>query len=198
MVMCFVTEGLSHYWSQEAAWHTDLQDAWAEFTEQNRLSAQERAQDARQRADAETERIAAELADDPEFRAATKRVHRHGIANSAFPPPASTDDEQSEEHQRIVRRATNQAIELVEEASRRIYAGYERDLEALADEIVQQNVLADATTVAARILLVGKFLTAKSGGYPPPKRFMDLLMLKPQLRRRQKTQTPKAELLPLH
>ncbi|MFF7977375.1 hypothetical protein [Streptomyces sp. NPDC007905] len=50
--------------------------------------------------------------------------------------------------------------------------------------------------MSARILLVGEFLTAKSGGYPPPKRFMDLLMLKPQLRRPQQTQTAKAELLP--
>ncbi|MFB7509628.1 hypothetical protein [Streptomyces broussonetiae] len=50
--------------------------------------------------------------------------------------------------------------------------------------------------MAARTLLVGQFLTGKSGGYPPPKRFMDLLILKPQLRRPQKTQTAKAELLP--
>ncbi|MGW7529039.1 hypothetical protein [Streptomyces sp. NPDC054783] len=49
------------------------------------------------------------------------------------------------------------AIELVEGASRRVYAGYERDLEAPADEIVPQNVLADATTVSARTLPVGKF-----------------------------------------
>ncbi|MEV5880349.1 hypothetical protein AB0L75_40420 [Streptomyces sp. NPDC052101] len=87
-------------------------------------------------------------------------------------------------------------MELVEEASRRIYAGYERDLEALADEITQQNALVGTTTVTARTLLVGEFPTAKSGGYPPPKRFMDLLMLRPQLRRPQKTQIAKAELLP--
>ncbi|MER6126213.1 hypothetical protein ABT173_27030 [Streptomyces sp. NPDC001795] len=66
----------------------------------------------------------------------------------------------------------------------------------MADEITQQNVLAGATTVAARTLLVGEFLTGKSGGYPPPKRFMDLLMLKPQLRRSQKTEAAKPELLP--
>nr|WP_181393171.1 hypothetical protein [Streptomyces rochei] len=194
--MCFVAEGLPHYWTEQAAWYTDLQDAWTEFTEQNRLSAQERAQDARERADAEAERIAAELADNPEFRAATKRTHYHGIASSAYPPPVGVDDDGVQEHQRVVRWATSRAIELVEEASRRIYAGYERDLEALADEIVHQNVLADATTVNARTLLVGGFLTAKSGGYPPPKRFVDLLMLKPQLRHQRKTQTAKAGLLP--
>ncbi|WP_333763506.1 hypothetical protein [Streptomyces sp. IBSBF 2390] len=88
-------------------------------------------------------------------------------------------------------------MELVEEASRRIYAGYERDLEVLAHEITQQNVLVGATTVTARTLLVGQFLTAKSGGYPPPKRFMDLLMLRPQIRRPQKPQMTKAELLPI-
>ncbi|MGW7819986.1 hypothetical protein ACWGLF_17990 [Streptomyces puniciscabiei] len=189
-------EGLPHYWTEEAAWHAELQDARTEFTVQNRLSAEERARDARERADAETERIAVELADNPEFRAATKRTHHHGIASSAWPPPVGADDEEVQEHQRVVHWATSRAIERVEKASRRIYAAYERELEALADEIVQQNVLADATTVSARTLLVGEFLTAKSGGYPPPKRFMDLLMLKPQLRRPRKTQTAKAELLP--
>ncbi|MGQ5637809.1 MULTISPECIES: hypothetical protein [unclassified Streptomyces] len=33
-VMCFVAEGLAHYWSEEASWHTDLQEAWAEFRTQ--------------------------------------------------------------------------------------------------------------------------------------------------------------------
>ncbi|MEU6371097.1 hypothetical protein ABZ876_36735 [Streptomyces sp. NPDC046931] len=123
VVMCFVAEGLPRCWSEEAAWHADLQDAWTGFTEQNRLPAPQRAQDARQRADAEAERIAAGLADNPEFRAATKRTHRHGIAGSACPPPVGADDEKPQEHQRIVRRATNRAIDLGEEASRRIYAG---------------------------------------------------------------------------
>ncbi|MFB7511423.1 hypothetical protein [Streptomyces broussonetiae] len=45
-------------------------------------------------------------------------------------------------------------------------------------------------------MLVDEFLTAKSGGYPPSKRFMDLLMLRPQFQRPQKTQMAKAELLP--
>ncbi|MGV9565039.1 hypothetical protein [Streptomyces sp. NPDC003480] len=196
VVMCFVVDGLPHYWGEEAAWHTDLQDAWTEFTQQHRLSADERAQDARARTDAEVERIAAELAENPDFRAATKRSHHHGIAGVVCPPPSGADDEEVHEHQRIVRWATNQAMELVEEASRRIYAGYERDLDALADEITQQNVLVGTTTVTARTLIVGQFLTAKSGGYPPPKRFMDLLMLRPQLRRPQKTQVAKAALLP--
>ncbi|UXY25091.1 hypothetical protein N8I84_42530 (plasmid) [Streptomyces cynarae] len=31
--MCFMTEGLPHYWTEEAAWHTDLQGAWTEFTQ---------------------------------------------------------------------------------------------------------------------------------------------------------------------
>ncbi|MGW2651974.1 hypothetical protein ACWC2T_45760 [Streptomyces sp. NPDC001393] len=119
-----------------------------------------------------------------------------GISSGAYPPPGGADDEELHEHQRMVRWATNQAMELVEEASRRIVAGYERDLEALADEITQQNVLVGTTTVTARTLLVGEFLTAKLGGYPPPKRFMDLLMLKPQLRRPQKMLTANAGLLP--
>lgn len=33
MGMCFVVEGLPRYWTEEAAWRTDLQGAWTEFTE---------------------------------------------------------------------------------------------------------------------------------------------------------------------
>ncbi|MGW7529065.1 hypothetical protein [Streptomyces sp. NPDC054783] len=72
---------------------------------------------------------------DTEFRAATKQAHHHGIAGGACPPPVGAGVEALHEHQRIVRCATNRATEPVEEVSRRIYAGYEPDHEALADEI---------------------------------------------------------------
>ncbi|MGW1768444.1 hypothetical protein ACWCQL_30935, partial [Streptomyces sp. NPDC002073] len=89
-----------------------------------------------------------------------------------------------------------QAIELVEAEVHRIYADHERDLGVLADEIARQNILVGATTAAARTVLISDYLTAKSGGYPPPKRFMALLMLRPQLKPH-KTQAAKAEALPL-
>ncbi|QHA02242.1 hypothetical protein GQF42_01895 [Streptomyces broussonetiae] len=33
VVMCFMADGLPHYWGEEADWHTDLQNDWAEFTQ---------------------------------------------------------------------------------------------------------------------------------------------------------------------
>ncbi|MBT2611415.1 hypothetical protein J7I97_24940 [Streptomyces sp. ISL-87] len=184
--LCFVAEGVAHYWCEVAPWHTELEEDWAQFTALNRASQGARAEDAQARAAAEVDRIAAELAGNPEFRSAAKRSHHHDIAATAYPPPADADDDQLQEHQRIVRWATSQAIDAVEQAGRRIYAGYERDLNGLAEQIAAAGIVADATTVAARSLLLSVFLTEKSSGYPPPKRFMDLLMLRPPLRKPRK------------
>lgn len=197
VVLCFVAEGVPHYWGEEASWHTELTGQWAEFTQLHRVSRAEREQDARELTAAEVERMTDELADDPEFRAATKRSHHHDIAATAYPAPSDADDDQLQEHQRIVRWAASKAIDLVEGASRRVYAGYERDLTPLAEEITAKGVLDGATTIGARTLLVSEFLIAKSGGYPPPKRFTDLLMLRPQLRKPGKTDAAKSEQLPL-
>ncbi|MGW1811906.1 hypothetical protein, partial [Streptomyces sp. NPDC002078] len=79
VAMCFVADGMAHYWIEKAVWHAELQEEWTTFVKQHRLTASERARAARTRADAESERLAAELADDPEFRAATKRARRHSI-----------------------------------------------------------------------------------------------------------------------
>lgn len=193
-----MAEGVPHYWGADASWHDELQSQWAQFTQLHRFSLQELAEDARAAASAEVERITAELAENPDFRSATKRSHHKDIATTAYPPPAHADDDQLQEHQRIVRWAVNQAIAVVEGASRRIYARYERDLTALAEEIVAKGILDGATTVAARTLLVNEFLTGKSEGYPPPKRFTDLLMLRPQLRRPRKTDIVRSEQLPLN
>ncbi|MEV7416608.1 hypothetical protein [Streptomyces sp. NPDC089919] len=187
--MCFVAAGMNHRWVKEAPWHADLQARWSGFLEDLHLSAAMRAQDAHTRAKAEAGRIAALLAERPDFRAATKRSRFYGIADEAYPPPSTGNAEQLHQHRITIDRATDQAMALVDTTAHRIYTGYERDFDALTDEITQQDVLAAAGTVAARNLLLREYLTRKSGGYPPPKRFMELLMLHPQLRRPRQTQT---------
>ncbi|MEW2136642.1 hypothetical protein AB0892_08605 [Streptomyces sp. NPDC005409] len=183
VVMCFMAEGVAHFWGREAPWHTELGEQRDEFLQLHRNSQAARDEDDRARTTAEVERISAELAGNPEFRAATKRSHHLDIAANAYPPPSDGDDEQLEEHERLVRWAVNQAVVAVEVAARRVYAGYERDLNALAQEIAAARILDGATTIAARSLLISEHLTAKSGGYTPPKRFLDLLMLRPPLRK---------------
>ncbi|MEU2907961.1 hypothetical protein ABZ771_34605, partial [Streptomyces globisporus] len=145
-----------------------------------------REEDAQARVDREVARIAAELQDRPDFRAATKRSHHRDIAHTAYPPPADADDEGLREHQRIVSWATTQATETVEREARRIYAAHERALHALAEEITRLDILAGATTVAARTLLLQDFLAGKSDGYAAPKRTIELLLTKPQLQRPKK------------
>ncbi|MEU3317428.1 hypothetical protein ABZ743_32785 [Streptomyces sp. NPDC006662] len=196
--LCFVAEGVAHYWGEVASWHTELVEAWEAFVALNQVSQGAREEEAKAWAAAETDRIAAELADDREFRSASKRSHQHDIATTAYPVPAGADDDRRQEHERIVRWAVSQAVDAVEQATRRVYAGYERDLAGLAEEIAAAGVLAEATTVGARALLASEFLTAKSGGYPPPKRFMDLLMLRPQLRRQGGKGISATGQLPLH
>ncbi|MCJ0875263.1 hypothetical protein [Streptomyces sp. AP-93] len=197
VLMCFMAEGVAHFWGHVARWYTELTEQRDEFLQLHRVSQSDRDEDDRARTAAEVERIAAELAAGPEFRAATKRSHHQDIAANAYPPPVDGNDDQLEEHERLIRWAVNQAVTVVEVATRRVYAGYERDLDALAQEIAAARILDGATTIAARTLLVSEHLTATSGGYTPPKRFLDLLMLRPHLRKQPAARTIVNDTLPL-
>ncbi|MFJ5657494.1 hypothetical protein ACIQD5_29745 [Streptomyces microflavus] len=185
--MCFVADGVAHYWFEEAPWFCELQSQWEDFMTQYRVTEQLREEDEQARIDSEIARIAEELQDRPDFRAATKRSHHRDIARTAYPPPADADDEDLQRHQRVVDWATTQAAETVERAARRIYAAHELALQILAEEITHSGILAGATTVAARTLLIQDFLAAKSDGYAAPKRTIDLLLTKVQLLRPKKS-----------
>lgn len=94
-VMCFMAEGVAHFWGHEAPWHAELTEERDEFLQLHRVSPAAREEDDRARTTAEVERIAAELAGSPEFRAAAKRSHHLDIAANAYPPPVDGDDERS-------------------------------------------------------------------------------------------------------
>ncbi|MFJ3861487.1 hypothetical protein ACIPRL_35330 [Streptomyces sp. NPDC090085] len=79
-----------------------------------------------------------------------------------------------------------------------------RCLRRLRDELIHRvpeiesaGITHGATTAAARELLLGDYLLTKTGGYVPPKHFMDRLMLRMQARQRPGRPTTVAEPLPL-
>ncbi|MEU5810726.1 hypothetical protein [Streptomyces sp. NPDC047718] len=197
VVMCFMAEGLPHMWSARAAWHTELTAERDLFLAEHEGAQEVREEDDHARMAAERQRMAAELAGDPDFRAATKRTHHYDIATTAYPPPDTMDADELKEHQSLVRGATRDAIELVEAAARRLYAALGRDLDTLAQEIASADITQGATTVKARTFLVSDFLLAKTDGYPPPGRFIDRLMLYVQMRQQPTRRAPLAEPLPL-
>ncbi|MFD9379782.1 hypothetical protein ACFWBH_30430 [Streptomyces sp. NPDC059999] len=137
------------------------------------------------------------LADDPQFRAAAKRTRRQDIAASTYPAPATADADELQQHQWMLSAATSDATELVKSTARRLYTSLERDLEALAQEITTAGVTHGATTAAARKLLIGDYLLAKTDGYPPPGRFIDRLILRIQTRSQPTRHTALPEPLPL-
>ncbi|MFJ6785617.1 hypothetical protein [Streptomyces yangpuensis] len=183
VVMCFMAEGLLHLWIARAAWHTQLTAERDLFLAEHASAQDTRVEDAHARREAERQRIAAELADDREFRAATKRGHRQDIAALAYPPPATADPDELRQHQLTVSGAARDAADLVEGTARRIYTNLEHDLDPLALEIESAGITHGATTVAARKLVLGDYLLTKTDGYAPPKHFMDRLMLRMQARR---------------
>ncbi|MFD4737747.1 hypothetical protein ACFWNQ_10255 [Streptomyces virginiae] len=196
VIMCFMAEGLLHLWIARAGWHTQLAAERDLFLAEHASAQDTRVEDAHARREAERQRIAAELADDREFRAATKRGHRQDIAALAYPPPATADPGELRQHQWMVSGAARDAADLVEGAARRIYTNLEHDLDPLALEIESAGITHGATTVAARKLVLGDYLLTKTDGYVPPKHFMDRLMLRMQARR-QPGRLTVAEPLPL-
>ncbi|GAA1592823.1 hypothetical protein [Streptomyces globosus] len=84
--MCFMAEGLPHMWLTRADWHTELTAERDRFLAEHGRGSEGRKDYDHARRAAEQQRMAAELAGDPEFRAATKRTHHHDIAATAYPP----------------------------------------------------------------------------------------------------------------
>ncbi|MGW6572099.1 hypothetical protein ACWGAN_07965 [Streptomyces sp. NPDC054945] len=78
VTMCFMAEGLLHLWIARAAWHTQLAAERDLFLAEHASAQDTRVEDAHVRREAERQRIAAELADNREFRgppsAATART----------------------------------------------------------------------------------------------------------------------------
>ncbi|MFJ3975952.1 hypothetical protein [Streptomyces sp. NPDC090021] len=197
VVMCFMTEGLPHMWIARAAWHTELTAERDLFLAEHECAQEIRQDDENALKAAEQQRMAADLAENPEFRAATKHTHHHDIAATAYPAPDTTDTDELRAHQRLVRGATRDAIELVDAAAHRLYTALGRDLDALAQEIAVAGITQGATTVKARTLVVSDYLLTKTDGYPPPGRFIDRLMIHVQKRQQPTRRAPLAEPLPL-
>ncbi|GGU48501.1 hypothetical protein [Streptomyces violascens] len=85
-------------------------------------------------------------------------------------------------HCRILQGALRDAEAAIGETAFRLFTRYEQELDTLATKILDQQLLDGATTAAVRRIRVQDFLTEKSGGYAPPKRTVDLLLARPELK----------------
>ncbi|MGW1871396.1 hypothetical protein ACWCPS_38480 [Streptomyces mauvecolor] len=179
--LCFVREGVAHYWVSEAPWSSALDAAWAEFKEQRRLDEEARESNKAARLQEEAERLAAQLTDLPAFRSETRYAAWEEIAHTLVPEPDTDEEEARAAHGFVIRSAIRDASQVVERESRRVYASYRSDLDALAREISDHGLLAGASTKEVRRIRIQDFLIGKSGGYGPPKTLVDLLLDRPEL-----------------
>jgi hypothetical protein len=189
--MCFVTAGVSHYWLLQAPWYLELKVRQEELTERGASERERISEEMQAHRNAEVERIAEELQTRADFRRVYQKVSLcDDIARQAYPVEEAADEDAVEDHERTISRAVSRARETVEQEAHRIFTAMENELDELAEDVVATAVLAGATTVSVRTIKIQDFLTQRTGGYPPPRRTVELLMAKPQLkatRQRQST-----------
>ncbi|MET7703528.1 hypothetical protein [Streptomyces sp. NPDC005485] len=188
--LCFVHHGVAHLWETTAPWYDDLdaglQDLLAlkEHAKEERRNQTEdpAAEEARQTA------MTQQLRQLPEFRSARTATDRCEIAERLFPEP----DDEDYHHSRRVRRVLADAHAAVQRDSKTVYEDYENGLDQLADELISSGLLDLTHGAAPRRIKTADFLTARSGGYPPPVRTVTLLM-----DRLKNSKLPTQDILPL-
>ncbi|GGU42817.1 hypothetical protein [Streptomyces violascens] len=181
VALCFVTDGVAHYWAAEAPWRAKLDEQWTEFSNALSYGAQVKAEEMRAHIEQESARPSKELEAHPDMRSA-RGMWAFAIASEVYPAPDGADDETLYAHRRILQGALRDAEAAIGQTAFRLFTRYEQELDTLATEILDQQLLNGATTAAVRRIRVQDFLTEKSGGYAPPKRTVDLLLARPELK----------------
>ncbi|MGW2863290.1 hypothetical protein [Streptomyces sp. NPDC001205] len=180
-VLCFMTDGVAHYWVAEAPWRAKLDEQWTEFSNALSFGVQAKAEEMRAHIEQESARLSKELEAHPDMRSA-RGVRAFAIANEVYPAPDDADDETLYAHRRILQGALRNAEAAIGQTAFRVFARYEKELDSLAAEILGQQLLDGATTAAVRRIRVQDFLSERSGGYAPPKRTVDLVLDQPELK----------------
>ncbi|MFE3527024.1 hypothetical protein ACFXOD_36730 [Streptomyces sp. NPDC059161] len=179
--LCFVTDGVAHYWVAEAPWRATLDEQWTEFSNALSFGAQVKAEEMRAHIEQESARLSKELEAHPDMRSA-RGTRAFAIASEVYPAPDGADDETLHAHRWILHAALRDAEAAIGQTAFRLFTRYEQELDILVAEILDQQLLDGATTAAVRRIRVQDFLTEKSGGYAPPKRTVDLLLDRPELK----------------
>ncbi|MFE9574659.1 hypothetical protein ACFYMW_40200 [Streptomyces sp. NPDC006692] len=115
-------------------------------------------------------------------RRSARGARAYAIASEVYPAPEGADDETLHAHRRILHGALRDTEAAIGQTAFRLFTRYEQELDTLAAEILDQQLLDGATTAAVRRIRIQDFLTEKSGGYAPPKRTVDLLLVRPELK----------------
>lgn len=185
VAMCFVADGVAHYWAVQAPWLTDLEVVQSELQELRDAARLDQHEDELARSDAEFTQFSKLLQARADFRSAQTRTARRTVAQTALPAPAG-DEQDAREHEHLLARAVWDASAAVDAEAHRIYTDAEADLQSLVDAVVNAEILSDATTVAVRKILVTDFLLARFDGYLPPRRTLELLVNDPRIKARRR------------
>lgn len=175
VAMCFVADGVAHYWAARTPWLSELDMDHAQLQELRDLAEDDQREDDKVRSGADLARMTAELQARADFRQASTRTARRDIAHAAYPAP-TVEEPAFRKHERLVDTAVYQAVDAIEAEALRLYAAAENDWQALVTAILESDALADATTVTVRKIRVTDFLLQRFDGHQPPRRFLELLV----------------------
>lgn len=181
VAMCFVADGVAHYWAARTPWLSELDMDHTQLQELHDLAQHDQREDDNARSDADLARITTELQNRADFRQASTRTARRSIAHAAYPAP-TVEEPGVRKHERLVDTAVWQAADALEAEALRLYTAAENDWQALVDAILESAALADATTVTVRKIRVTDFLLQRFDGHQPPRRTLELLVNDPRIK----------------
>jgi hypothetical protein len=119
----------------------------------------------------------------PSFKSAATAGQRHRIARTQHAEIAALEDDRRPRYRQAAWEALRQAEMHVANEADRIYADMEGHLSDLAAEVAEDPSFRNAGSARARREHARDFITAKADGYPPPTRFLELLLDTPPLQR---------------
>ncbi len=179
LALGFAADGVLHCWIATAAWYDNLQSRTEEAM--SGMGTGERLPEAEARA--LTARLAQELIEMPSFRSAATTAQRNRVARTQHAEIAALQDDKRLGYRNAAWQAVRQAEIHVADEADRIYAEMEGRLSVLAVEVAEDPSFRNAGSARARRERARDFIAAKAGGYPPPTRFLELLLDTPPLQR---------------
>jgi hypothetical protein len=175
----FVVHGLVHTWETEAGWYGELQSDFEELEEDYAPKPPAKPEDPPSTPE-EVDRIATLLVDLPAFREATKNTERERILLGHHPALKSCrHNGLSQLGYEALREATYRATD----AAKKAYADFAVHVPELVTDILAAGILNTANTAPARKAAIRTYLMERSGGYPPPRDFVDQVHGEPLLKK---------------
>lgn len=173
----FAADGILHSWVTTARWF----DGFLERLQELEPDSDPRFARIPESEERElVERLASELAQMPEFKAAPTAAQRRRIAH-AQPEIATLEADNRPGYRNAAFRAIHEAAETVAAEADSLYREVEGNLAQLAAECEATPSFRNAGSARARRERARDFLAEKAGGYPPPTRLLELFLDTPPL-----------------